>query len=155
MGRPAFGTHGVALAGGTRLALLAVRRQRDADGNDVIDMTHPIDDLELSALPVPRRTTQGSGGTGQLLAGACMLVDGWNVPRQCRGRVRPEGGLPPAPCLAPLPFPIRPGLITCPRCGVGYPARRRRQLVMVSRYYLTILELASPTGGASGGDDGR
>lgn len=144
MGRPAFGAAGCAVAGGSTLVLLPVRRTvTPGDDTEVITMTGaPIDEVNLDALPVPELAAPGARRRGPLLAGACLRINSWGVPRKCAHQVpsAPDDEAPRT-CNAWLPVPHRAGPVVCPSCAHVYPARPVRQLVMVSRDFLTVFEL--------------
>ena len=158
MGRLAFGTNGVALSGGTTLSLLPLRPVTDArSGRVEIQMTGaPIDDLNLDALPAEWNPKPDQGRLGPQLAGACLRVDGWRVPKMCRQELPSGAAGARVRCEAALPEPTAgPTEVVCGRCRPRDPATRVRYLVLVSRDYLTAFELAPPPAGAPGGTHGR
>jgi hypothetical protein len=112
----------------------------------------PIDDLDLATIPGP----DGASRPGTALAGACLRVDAWSVPAMCRQPLPSAPDAIPDRCHRALPRPIAAGRpVVCPGCGHRYPADRVRYCVLVSRDYLTALQLAPPEAAGSGGTNGR
>ncbi len=124
-GRPVFGAGGLAIAGGRKLVVLGP------------NLVEHLGEVELDAIPAPGRD---AGGCGTRLAGALLRVDAWR-PTRCRKEIVRGSGT--SPCGNDLPVPAAEGeRLVCPNCRAVHAATRVRLLVMVSREYLTVFQVA-------------